>query len=170
MISKSGGQKLRSDQGWISWVGLGVQSTVIWLVENQLTFKMTSEPEGWILGSDWGLRAFATYWINGLKKIMTRGANKISRLMGLIIMLVSKNFKSNRLLRIFGRSNGILNTFVKYLNQLGMSGYSVSARIIHRGIQVTKNSKAVSSKDSRNNRENYGVSCSNKINRETLYE
>ena len=50
---------------------------------------------------------------------MTKGANKISRLMGLIIMLVSKNFKSKRLLRIFGRSNGILNTFVKYLNQLG---------------------------------------------------
>ena len=32
---------------------------------------------------------------------MTKGANKISRLMGLIIMLVSKNFKSNRLLGIF---------------------------------------------------------------------
>ena len=61
-------------------------------------------------------------------------------------MLVSKNFKSNRLLKIFGRSNDILNTFVKYLNQLGMSGYSVSARIIRRGIQVTKNSKAVSSR------------------------
>ena len=101
---------------------------------------------------------------------MTRGANKISRLMGLIIMLVSKNFKCNRLLRIFGRSNGILNSFVKYLNQLGMSGYSVSARIIRRGIQVTKNSKAVSSKDSRHNRGNYRVSCSNKINRETLHE
>ena len=95
---------------------------------------------------------------------MTKGANKISRLMGLIIMLVSKNFKSNRLLKIFGRSNDILNTFVKYLNQLGMTGYSVSARIIRRGIQVTKNSKAVSSKDSRNNRENFGVSCNNKIN------
>ena len=79
---------------------------------------------------------------------MTKGANKISRLMGLIIMLVSKNFKSNRLLKIFGRSNDILNTFVKYLNQLGMSGYSVSARIIRRGIQVTMNSKVVSSKDS----------------------
>ena len=97
---------------------------------------------------------------------MTKGANKISRFMGLIIMLVSKNFKSNRLLKIFGRSNDILNTFVKYLNQLGMSGYSVSARIIRRGIQVTKNSKAVSSKDSRNNRENFGVSCNNKINGE----
>ena len=59
---------------------------------------------------------------------------------------------------------------MKYLNQLGMSGYSVSARIIRRGIQVTKNSKAVSSKDSQNNRENFGVSCNNKINWETLYE
>ena len=45
-----------------------------------------------------------------------------------------------------------------------MSGYSISARIIRRGIQVTKNSKVVSSKDSRNNRENFGVSCNNKSN------
>ena len=118
----------------------------IWLVEIQLTFTMTSEPERWILGSDWGLRAFATNWINGLKTIMTRDANKITRLMGLTIMEANKNFKSNRLLRIFGRSNSILKTIVKYLNQLGMSGYSVSARIIGRSIQVTKNSKAVSSR------------------------
>ena len=101
---------------------------------------------------------------------MTKDANKITRLMGLIIRQASRNFKSKRLLRIFGRSNGILNTFVKYLNQLGMSGYSVSARIFRRGIQVTKNNKAVSSKDSRNNRANFGVSCNNKINWETLYE
>ena len=59
---------------------------------------------------------------------MTKDANKITRLMGLIIMLANKNFKTNRLLRIFGRSNGISKTFVKYLNQLEMSGYSVSAR------------------------------------------
>ena len=85
-------------------------------------------------------------------------------------MQASKNFKCNRRLRIFGSSNSILKTFVKYMNQLGMSGYSVSARIIRRGIQVTKNSKAVSSKDSRNNRENFGVSCNNKINWEALYE
>ena len=39
--------------------------------------------------------------------IMARYANKITRLMGLTIMQASKNFKSNRLLRIFGRSNGI---------------------------------------------------------------
>ena len=101
---------------------------------------------------------------------MTKGANKISRFMGLIIMLVSKNFKSNRLLKIFGRSNSILKTIVEYLNQLGMTGYSVSARIISRGVQVTKNSRVVSSRDSRNNRENFGVSCNNKIIWETLYE
>ena len=96
--------------------------------------------------------------------IMTRDAKKITRLMGLTIMQANKNFKSNRLLRIFGRSNSILKTIVKYLNQLGMSGYSVSARIIHRGIQVTKNSKVVSSKDSRSNKENFEVSGNNKIN------
>ena len=72
-------------------------------------------------------------------------------------MQASKNFKSNRLLRIFGSSNSILKTIVEYLKQLGMTGYSVSARINRRGIRVTKNSKAVSSKDSRNNRENWGI-------------
>ena len=60
--------------------------------------------------------------------IMTRNVNKVSILMGLIIMKANKKFQRNRLLRIFGRSNGILKTFVKYMNQLGMSGYSVSAR------------------------------------------
>ena len=95
---------------------------------------------------------------------MTKDANKITRLMGLIIIKASKKFKSNRLLRIFERSNSILKTNVEYLNQLGMTGYSVSARIIRRGIQVTKNSKAVSSKDYRNNDEYFGVSCNNKTN------
>ena len=42
--------------------------------------------------------------------------------------------------------------------------------IIHSGIHVAKNSKAVSSKDSRSNKENFEVSCNNKINWETLYE
>ena len=78
--------------------------------------------------------------------------------------------QSNKLLRIFGGSNSISMTIVKHMNNWGMSGYSISARIIRRGIQVTKNSKAVSSKDSRNNRDNIGVSCNNKINWETLYE
>ena len=102
--------------------------------------------------------------------IMTRDANKITRLMGLTIMQANKNFKSNRLLRIFERSNSILKTIVEYLKQLGMTGYSVSARIIRRGIQVTKNNKAVSSRDYRNNDEYFGVSCNIKIIWETLYE
>ena len=58
---------------------------------------------------------------------MTRDVNRILRLMGLTIMEASKNFKSNRLLRIFGRSNGISKTVVKYMNQLGKNGYSISA-------------------------------------------
>ena len=60
--------------------------------------------------------------------IMTEDANKITRLMGLIIMLASKNFKSIRMSRIFRSTNCISKTFVKYMNQLGMSGYSISAR------------------------------------------
>ena len=39
--------------------------------------------------------------------IMTMDVNKITRLMGLTIMQAIKNFKSNRMLRIFERSNGI---------------------------------------------------------------
>ena len=38
---------------------------------------------------------------------MTMDVNKITRLMGLTIMQVIKNFKSNRMLRIFRRSNAI---------------------------------------------------------------
>ena len=57
--------------------------------------------------------------------IMTRNVIKTTRLMGLTIMQASKNFKSKRLLSIFGRSNGILKTFVKHMNNWGMSGYSI---------------------------------------------
>ena len=59
---------------------------------------------------------------------MTRDANKITTFMVLTITQASKNFRSNRLLRIFGRPNSISKTFVKYMNHLGMSGYSISAR------------------------------------------
>ena len=62
--------------------------------------------------------------------IMTNDDNKITRLMGLILMQASKNFK---LLRIFGRSNGISKTFAKYMNQLDMSGYSIRARNYPQG-------------------------------------
>ena len=60
--------------------------------------------------------------------MVTKDANMTTILMGLIIMKANKKFQSNRLLRIFERSNGISKTFVKYVNQLGMSGYSISAR------------------------------------------
>ena len=94
----------------------------------------------------------------------------IARHMGSIHNASRQVLQRNKLLRIFGGSNSISKTIVKHMNNWGMSGYSISARIIHRGIQMTKNSKAVSSKDSQNNRENFGVSCNNKINWETLYE
>ena len=60
--------------------------------------------------------------------IMTKEVNKITRLMGIIILQASKNFKSNKLLSIFGRSNDISKTFVKYMYPLGMNGYLISAR------------------------------------------
>ena len=69
-----------------------------------------------ILGFNWWLWTFATYWINGLKMIVTKEANKITILMGLTIMQASKNFKSNRLLRIFGSSDIILKNLVKHTN------------------------------------------------------
>ena len=74
------------------------------------------------------MRAFTTYCINRLKMIMTKADNKISRLMVLTIMQAIKKFKNNRLLRIFARTNGITKTFVKYMNQLRISGYSVGAQ------------------------------------------
>ena len=70
--------------------------------------------------------------------IMTRNVNKTMRLMGLTIMQASKNFKRNRLLGIYGRTNGISKTFVKYMNQLGMSGYSISARNYLKGYSCGK--------------------------------
>ena len=79
-------------------------------------------------------------------------------------MLVDKYLQSNKAAKDFRNIEYDFEELSETHKQLGMTGYSVSARIIHRGIQVTKNSKAVSSKDSRNNRENFGVSCNNKIN------
>ena len=81
--------------------------------------KMTSEPEGWILGSDRGFRAFATYCINSLKMIITKDDNKIIRLMVLTIMQASKKFKNNKLPRTFRRSDIISKTLVKHINNWG---------------------------------------------------
>ena len=44
--------------------------------------------------------------------IVTKANNKITVLVGLTIMQASKNFKSNRFLRIFGRSDIISKTLV----------------------------------------------------------
>ena len=60
--------------------------------------------------------------------IMTKADNKITRLMVLTIMQASKKFKNNRLLRIFRRMNRITKTFVKYMNQMSMSRYSIGAQ------------------------------------------
>ena len=51
--------------------------------------------------------------------IVTKANNKITVLVGLTIMQASKNFKSNRLLRIFGRLNGISKSFAKHMNNWG---------------------------------------------------
>ena len=98
--------------------------------------------------------------------IMTKDVNKITRLMGLTIMQVSKNFKSKRLLGIFGRSNGILKTFVKHMINWGWADTRQVRGFIRRGIHVVKNCKAISTKYAQNNRENFGVSCNNKVNGE----
>ena len=60
--------------------------------------------------------------------IVTKDANKITILIRLTITRASKKFKNKRLLRIFTRTNGITKTFVKYKNQLRMSGYSIGAQ------------------------------------------
>ena len=46
------------------------------------------------------------------KMMVTKDANMITILMGLIIMKANKKFQSNRLLRIFGISGGISKSFV----------------------------------------------------------
>ena len=97
-------------------------------------------------------------------------STKITRNMELTIMQANKNFKSNRLLRIFGRPNGISKTIVKCMNQLGMDGSSISARNYPYRYSCGKICKAVGTKYYRDNREDFGVSCNNKINWETLYE
>ena len=48
--------------------------------------------------------------------IVTKDANKIIMLMELTKMKAGKNFKNNRLLRIFERSNSISKAYVKHLN------------------------------------------------------
>ena len=127
------------------WLGmdklnsLRVQSTTIGLVENQFQLKEWKLSGKVIYKDQWWLRVFATYWVNRLKMIMTRSVIKTTRLMGLTIMRASKNFKSQRLQRIFGRSNSILKTFVKLMNNWGWADTWQVRRFIWRGIHVARN-------------------------------
>ena len=68
--------------------------------------------------------------------IVTKAANKITILMGLTIMQASKNFKSNRLLRILGRSDIISKTLVKHINNWGWADTRYVRGIIRRGVHV----------------------------------
>ena len=76
----------RSDQGWISWIDLGVQPTAIWWVDNQLMLK-NDVWAGRMNSRIWlRIASIRTCWINGLKMIVAKDANKITRLLGLIPM------------------------------------------------------------------------------------
>ena len=66
--------------------------------------------------------------------MVTKDANMITILMGLIIMKANKKFQSNRLLRIFGILGGNFEDFCVTPEQLGRSGYSTSARIYLKGL------------------------------------
>ena len=59
---------------------------------------------------------------------------------------------------------------MKHTDNWGWADTREVQGIIRRGIHVAKNCKAVGTRYSRNIRENFGVSCNNKINWETLYE
>ena len=87
--------------------------------------------------------------------IVAMDANKITILMRLSIMQESKNFKSNKLLRIFGRSNSISKTFVKYMNQLDEWILDKCEKLSIAVYMSIMNCKAVGTKYSRNNRENF---------------
>ena len=58
--------------------------------------------------------------------IVTKDANKITY--GINHNTSKQEFKSNKLLRIFERLISISKTFMKYMNQLRMRGYSIGAQ------------------------------------------
>ena len=78
-------------------------------------------------------------------------------------MQASKNFKSNRLLRIFGRSNGIpkIGDIHESTRDEWILGECEKLSV---GIFMWQELQAVGIKYSRNIRENFGVSWNNKIN------
>ena len=70
--------------------------------------------------------------------IVTKDSTKITILMGLTIMQASKNFKNNRLLRIFGRSNGISKSFAKHLISGGERILGKCEELSVEGIHVAR--------------------------------
>ena len=152
------------------WLGmdklnsLRVQSTTIGLVENQFQLKEWQLSRKVIYKDQWCLRVFAN-----ILSQQTQNDNDKECQLDFYTYGINHNeskqvLQSNKLLRISGGSNSISMTIVKHMNNWGMSGYSISVRINRRGIQVTRNSKAVSSRDYRNHDEFFRVSCNNKTN------
>ena len=83
---------------------------------------------------------------------------------GIIHNASKQEFQEPKAPKDFRKIEYYFEDFCETHEQLGMSGYSIIAIINRRGIQVTKNSKAVSSKDYRNNDEFFKLSCNNKTN------
>ena len=95
---------------------------------------------------------------------MTMDVNKITRFRGLTIMQASKNFKSNRLLRIFGSSDIILKIGDIH-ESTGEEWILVKCEKLFVGVfRLQRTTRAVGTRYFWNNRENFGVSCNNKIN------
>ena len=70
--------------------------------------------------------------------IVTKDANKITRLMGLSIMQASKNFQEPKAPKDFRKIEYYFEDFCETHEQLGMSGYSTSARIYSKGYSCGK--------------------------------
>ena len=87
--------------------------------------------------------------------IVTKAAHKITILMGLTIMQESKNFKSNKLLRIFRILNIISKNLVKHINNWGWADTRKCEELSVGVFMWVMNCKAVGTKYSRNNRENF---------------
>ena len=83
---------------------------------------------------------------------------------GIIHNASKQEFQEPKAPKDFRKIKYYFEDFCETHEQLGMSGYSTSARIYSKGYSCGKELPAVGTKYSRNNRENFGVSCNNKIN------
>ena len=94
--------------------------------------------------------------------IITRDANKITRLK--INHNASKQeFQEQKALEDFRKIEWYFEHFCEILESTGGERILVKCEN-YRGIQVTRNCKAVGTKYTQNNRDNFGVSCNNEIN------